>query len=271
MSCVAPIVVQNPETKLRSEVRCGQCRSCRLRRKKAWVGRLLLEARYHTAARFITLTYANDPGVLDYTDYQLFMKRYRRRYGECRFFAVGEYGGKTGRGHYHAIIFGHGPEVRGFAPLLQEVWTYGYCFDGTVTPDSIGYVAGYVFKENYTPTKVPFVQMSLRPGIGMEGIAEMGRSTAERGIRLVAWPSSIVIGAKSYPLCDGGLAKYQTAYLENGGLPPPISNPYVRDLHARSRAHPVLGRGAPVLQEEASRSKALSMRYSDGFALKKER
>lgn len=266
MSCVAPIIVTHPETKLRSEVRCGQCRSCRLRRKKAWVGRLLLESRGHNASRFITLTYADDPGILDYRDFQLFMKSYREKYGECRFFVCGEYGGRSGRGHYHAIIFGHGPENRGFAPGLQEVWKRGYCYDGTVTKDSIGYVAGYVFKENYTATKRPFVRMSLRPGIGMEAIGEMGKAAAR--YHLGTWPTSITVGSHTYPLCEGGLAKFQTEYLESGGLPPAISNPIARDLRARGR---VLDRGGSQIEEESARSLALHMRYNDGSALKKER
>lgn len=271
MSCAAPIVVTHPETKLRSEVRCGQCRACRLRRKKGWAGRLLLESKDHIASRFVTLTYADDPGILDYTDYQLFMKRYREKYGECRFFVVGEYGGKTGRGHYHAIIFGHAPETRGFAPGLQEVWRHGYCYDGTVTPDSIGYVSGYVFKENYTETKRPFVRMSLKPGIGMASIAKIAAITAKSAIRLDRWPTNYSIGGKSYPLCEGGLAKYQTEYLESGGLPPAISNPISRDLRARNRASDKLGRGGSQLSEEANVSKNLQERYQDVSALKKTR
>lgn len=40
-------------------------------------------------------------------DFQLFMKVLRRRTGQkVRYFAAGEYGDKTFRPHYHAIIFG---------------------------------------------------------------------------------------------------------------------------------------------------------------------
>lgn len=268
MPCAAPIVVENGENKMRVEVACGQCRACRLRRKQAWVGRLRLESQMHAFSRFITLTYAEDPGILDYRDFQLFMKRYRKEFGDVRFFCVGEYGGKSGRGHYHAILFGHEPKVRGFSADLPKVWEHGYCYDGTVTNDSIGYVSGYCFKENYTPTKTPFVRMSLRPGIGMERIYEMGKVAAAT-VKLREWPSSYSIGSDSYPLCHGGLTKFQAAYLESGGLPPSISNPIGRDLRARSRAHPDLGRGAPVLSEEKSKSFALDQREKDAQAIKK--
>lgn len=232
----------------------------------------MLESRDHIVSRFITLTYADDPGILDYRDFQLFMKSYREKFGACRFFAVGEYGGKTARGHYHAILFGHAPECRGFSVSLREVWKRGYCYDGTVNKDSVGYVAGYVFKDNYAPGKVPFVQMSLRPGIGMDRIAEMGRRVAALRLnRLDQWPTSYNIGNRSYPLCEGGLAKFQTEYLESGGLPPTISNPVARDLVTNARSHPVLGRGGAQIEDESNRSLALAMRYEDASALKKER
>lgn len=271
MSCVAPIVVQHPETRLRSEVRCGQCRQCRLRRKLSWVGRLRLEARLHAASRFITLTYADDPGILDYEDFQLFMKRYREKFGGCRFFVVGEYGGKNKRGHYHAIIFGHPPVNVGHSYDLRSVWGKGFCYDGTVTEKSIGYVASYCFKENYAPGRVPFVRMSLKPGVGMVPIAQMARDTAALKTPILRWPSDYAIGNKRYPLCDGGLARWQTEYLESGGLPPPISNPYSRDLRARARASDLLGVGGSQLSEQSNRSFNLQKRYDDVQALKKDR
>lgn len=274
MPCVAPIVVVHPDTKLRSEVACGQCRTCRLRRKLGWVGRLTLENREHKFSRFITLTYAKDPGVLDYRDFQLFMKRYRKEFGDVRFFVVGEYGGKSGRGHYHAILFGHPPRAVGHSKDLPLVWDHGFCYDGTVTRKSIGYVAGYVFKENYTPSKLPFVRMSLKPGIGMEGIRRQAEAVAElskfKALTWSTWPRSYSIGGKEYPLCQGGLAKFIDVYLESGGLPPTISNPIARDLRVVGRASP-LGRGAPVLSMESVGSFNLQKRYEDVQAIKKER
>lgn len=265
--CVAPIVVK-AETGLLSEVACGQCRSCRLRRKRAWVGRLILESKRHAFSRFITLTYKDDPGILDYRDFELFMKRYREKHGKVRFFVVGEYGGRNARGHYHAILFGHAPECVGHSLSLREVWQLGYCYDGTVTPASISYVSGYCFKENYSPGKMPFVQMSRKPGIGMESIAEMGKRLSTYPLQ--KWPSTYSISGKRYPLCSGGLKKFQTVYLENGGSPPASSDPMERDFFARNRHHPEFGRGSLVF-EERLRSIALNKRYSDDSALKKER
>jgi len=108
MKCLSPIIipVEKERNRYHQIVRCGQCRACRIRRKMAWTGRLMLELQENrNRGIFLTLTYKEDPGLLDYGDFQRFMKRYRKAHGACRFFAVGEYGETSGRGHWHAIIF----------------------------------------------------------------------------------------------------------------------------------------------------------------------
>lgn len=272
MSCAAPIVVRNRANGLLVEVACGQCRSCRLKRARSWVGRLTLESRCHSISRFITLTYADDPGELDYRDFQLFMKKYREKKGDVRFFVVGEYGGRNGRGHYHAILFGHPPECYGHCLPLQEVWGHGYCDDKPLIKERIGYVARYCFKDNYSPGKMPFVRMSLKPGIGMESIAQLGKAASAhfREREIAAWPTNYYIDGKHYPLCTGGLIKFQTSFIENGGLPPTICNPIERDFAARNRHHPEYGRGSRVFEEQQVLQN-LERRYADASALKKER
>ena len=106
------------------EIPCGKCIGCRLEYSKQWANRCLLENQYHESSYFITLTYDEehvprtyypDPETgeafpaltLRKRDFQLFMKRLRKQTGqELRYFAAGEYGSKTMRPHYHAIIFG---------------------------------------------------------------------------------------------------------------------------------------------------------------------
>lgn len=230
MTCVCPIQVAHPETKLLSTVRCGQCRACRLRRKLSWVGRLRLENQLHAASRFVTLTYAHDPGILNPDDLSGFMKRYRYHYGRCRFFGVGEYGERNGRGHWHLLIFGHMPEVKG-RWLNNLAWDLGFSYDGNVTEASIAYCSSYVLKGGDDAQHKPIVRQSLKPGIGFERIAEMAEACPKD---LKAWPTGYYIGGKKYPLCDGGLAKFQVAYLEAGGCPPPSASPVSRDLVSRA-------------------------------------
>lgn len=231
MACEAPIEVRHPDTGLLSQVRCGQCLGCRIRRKQSWVGRLRLEHLCHLYSRFITLTYAEDPGILDYGDFQLFMKRYREHYGPCRFFAVGEYGEKNKRGHWHVVVFGHAPERRGHWKD-NLAWSHGYSYDGNVTPASIGYVAGYVLKGGDDREHRPLTRCSLRPGIGFDRIRAMARAAVPVG--LSSWPRSYRIGGRWYPLCDGGLAAFKVEYLESGGVPFSDRSPITRDLAARA-------------------------------------
>lgn len=106
-------------------IRCGHCVGCRMDKARDWADRCLLELQQHNSAYFVTLTYddahvpmsayghpvtgeAQPVLTLCKRDFQLFMKRLRKRIAPqgIRYFACGEYGSKTFRPHYHAIIFG---------------------------------------------------------------------------------------------------------------------------------------------------------------------
>ena len=95
------------------ELPCGQCIGCRLERSRQWAMRCLHEASLHDFNAFITLTYSDSNlppgGSLHYTDFQLFMKRLRKRAGmPVRFYCGGEYGESgTVRPHFHACLFGY--------------------------------------------------------------------------------------------------------------------------------------------------------------------
>lgn len=60
-----------------------------------------------------------------------------------RYYAVGEYGTKTGRPHYHAIIFNMNPKLD-----IADYWHYGFVKVGTVTEKSIKYVTKYVINND---------------------------------------------------------------------------------------------------------------------------
>ena len=47
----------------------------------------------------------NNPIILKKSDFQKFIKRLRKDY-DIKYFACGEYGDKTLRPHFHAILFG---------------------------------------------------------------------------------------------------------------------------------------------------------------------
>lgn len=177
------------------ELPCGQCIGCRLERSRRWAVRLLHEKELHERTCFLTLTYSNNKlppdGSLQVKHFQDFMKRLRRGSSSpLRFFHCGEYGEKTGRPHYHVILFGedfsadrypvektpNGDQLYA-SPRLSETWGMGDELQqkiGDVTFESAAYVARYCLKkvtgknaaQHYGDKKPEYVTMSRRPGIG---------------------------------------------------------------------------------------------------------
>lgn len=152
-------------------VGCGQCYGCRLEYSRQWAIRCMHEAQMHENNAFITLTY-NDEHLpenksIDKEVIKKFFKRLRKKLGiKIRYFACGEYGEKSGRPHYHALIFGYdfpdkmvwqrtaSGQIIYRSEILESVWTdpvtkksLGYTSVGEVTFESAAYVARYVMKK----------------------------------------------------------------------------------------------------------------------------
>ena len=154
---------------------CGQCLPCRINRRRIWTHRLMLEHLCSPDAVFLTLTYRDedlpDDAYLCKRDLQRFIKSVRNHFRgskrKFRYYACGEYGERTHRPHYHAILFG---VYEHEAEKISHLWPYGGVFCGSVTPESIQYVAGYVCKKitkkEDPKCKQEFSIMSLKPGIG---------------------------------------------------------------------------------------------------------
>lgn len=164
---------------------CGNCVGCRLERSRQWAVRCVHEAKMHSDNMFITLTF--DQGHLDSNhslqkrDFQLFVKRFREKFGKFRYFHCGEYGENFGRPHHHSIIFGYVfDDLKPFRPnlftsqKLQDLWPFGFSTVGAVTFESSAYVARYIMKKIQGPSaqehyglRLPeYNSMSLKPGIG---------------------------------------------------------------------------------------------------------
>lgn len=133
---------------------CGHCPYCRYRMSRTWVLRLKLEAMQWQKSCFLTLTY-NDENLKDrslhpehLTDFWKRLRYYvSLKYGSsCRikYFSCGEYGDKFGRPHYHALIFGLDA---GDNDIILKAWTFGFIQNGSLTENSIKYVAGYALKK----------------------------------------------------------------------------------------------------------------------------
>lgn len=165
-----------------------------------WAARMVHEAQQHSENCFITLTYSNEHlpagGTLVKSHLQKFFKRLRKSVNEkkIRYYAVGEYGEKLSRPHYHAIVFGHDFRDRVLfsrghdyllylSAQLSDLWTAGHSTVGDVNAATCAYVARYVTKkvtgaraaEHYERVSLStgevysvlpeFAVMSRRPGI----------------------------------------------------------------------------------------------------------
>lgn len=179
---------------------CGKCDGCRLENSRQWAVRCMHERQLHENNSFITLTYDDEhlpeSGSLRHRDWQLFAKRLRKRYGPFRFFMCGEYGGRHGRPHFHACVFGVGFDDRKLfsttsagadlytSETLSETWGNGHASFGEVTFESAAYVARYTLKKvgndverlgtlDFSTGEIhvkrpEYAKMSLRPALGFD-------------------------------------------------------------------------------------------------------
>lgn len=156
------------------------------------------ESTQHSQNAFLTLTYGNPcPEKINKRDVQLFIKRLRKLL-PVRYFACGEYGTRSGRPHYHAIIFGQ-DFLAGSYPINDELygnslvdtaWGKGFASIGQVTIQSCMYVAGYVNKK--AGQQDTFNLMSRRPGIGHTWIDRYKDDIKRTGI--------VAIEGKEFPV-----------------------------------------------------------------------
>ena len=125
---------------------CGSCTGCRLEQSRQWAVRCFHESQLHKDNSFITLTYNPENLPADNSiskdELQRFFKRLRRKIEpkKVRYFACGEYGDKTERPHYHAIVFNL---PKPFDKYIRKAWKLGHIHIGTVTEASIFYTTKY--------------------------------------------------------------------------------------------------------------------------------
>lgn len=157
-------------------VPCGQCIECRGNYINQWVFRLIEEfkSKRTKSAYFITLTYEDaelynldnklisEDGehTLNYTHFQKFVKRLRKSYSyraknpdtgkmktyydkvpNIKYFCTGEYGERTDRPHFHAIIFNADQQN------ILTSWKFGNVHFGGVTEASVRYTLKYAMKK----------------------------------------------------------------------------------------------------------------------------
>lgn len=176
MKCVAPLTLASGIT-----VPCGKCNLCAEQRRNEWTFRITQETLISKSVYFLTITYEDEHlsynqssglSELSKRDLQLFKKRLRKEQSSLdpavrlRYYTVGEYGGLTGRPHYHSILFNLAESI---VPYVGDLWGLGTVHVLPVNPARIHYVTKYhVNKLSSGPGRAPpFALMSRRPGLGI--------------------------------------------------------------------------------------------------------
>lgn len=215
--------------------RCGQCMPCRLTRQKQWVAKFVLESRHHGNTWFVTLTYGEKhvPRVSDKPwlltlrkeDVQLWMKRLRswleyRKETSPRYFLVGEYGSRTERPHYHALLFG--VDVAYVEKAVRSTWQLGDPEQQIVSElntERAMYAARYTVKKltgpyTFSDGRAPeFALMSKKPCLGHKSMpnvlevlrrygfsGDFGRSSASVMEEMSTPPGCVRWSGKLWPL-----------------------------------------------------------------------
>lgn len=159
----------------------------------------------HDENDFVTLTYRPEDlpkgGTLVKDHLQKFIKRARKRYGVgLKYYAVGEYGDKLGRPHYHIALMGkmfdrteivrahkdptrivyRSDELDRPRPGHEEqpLWPYGFSSCGTLNEKTASYISSYITKKvvgdqaaEYYQGKTPEFALMSRGGRSGRGLA----------------------------------------------------------------------------------------------------
>lgn len=216
--CIQPYRVLLPNGN-EQPVRCGKCPTCYASRASEWSVRLMEEESISKTSHFVTFTYDNDNVHLtengfmglNKNDIQKYFKRLRKAHvgnakSSIRYYCVGEYGGRTKRPHYHALIFNADEQ------LIEDAWSIkgkklGQVFFGTVTGNSVGYCLKYMTKVSkiglsYLDDRIPqFALMSK--GLGASYIEKM-----------IFWHRDDLENRMYIPLQDGKKATMPRYYKE---------------------------------------------------------
>lgn len=193
MGCWSPINLRSETQKKLglkgTSVPCGRCLGCLSKKRADWTFRMMEELSVSSSASFLTLTISDSvdtdtgellvPTELDKQSVQRYFKRVYKatsvptgkiiesinkkgkivrrveKRSPLKYYVVGEFGTKTKRPHYHAVVFNVDKEI------LANKWEEGRTHQGSVTESSIKYVTKYLLKAKSIddPLK-PFAMMS---------------------------------------------------------------------------------------------------------------
>lgn len=241
----------------------------------------MLEGNLHASSVFVTLTYSDsnlplnsspthgDLPTLNPIDYRNFLKRLRKATApsKIRFYLCGEYGNKTWRPHYHAVIFNYPhcsrgqtkqtitgqPDPENCCPacrLMFQTWGMGLIYMGALETSSAQYCSGYVTKK-MTKRQDPrllgrepeFARMSLKPGIGADFMHEVASTMLTHDLDQTEGdvPVSLRHGSRQLPLGRYLRKKLRVAIGRDEKTPQHIideQNALMQDVYLRHKSDP---------------------------------
>src|ERR1041384_105602 len=157
----------HPWWKDRQVLPCGQCRGCRAAYHREWSARCVHEACMHEVNSFVTLTYDDEHlpvgGSLDLEAVPVLIRALRKRGKKVRYFYCGEYGERSGRPHYHALLVGEADDSTCRRQLVLDL---------PVAPKGHTWVSSLAWK-NLNAQRVDGLRVDLAPGQALSGTLEI--------------------------------------------------------------------------------------------------
>lgn len=142
---------------------CGKCRACRLKKANQKFVQGVYASDYYKklyikSGQFLTLTFNDEhlPDGLQHEIFSGFMKRLRKldNTPDVKMTMAGEYGEENHREHFHVLFYNHRYSIDDVNAAWIDVQTkepLGFTYDGTLSPESMKYVCGYINKKGYVP------------------------------------------------------------------------------------------------------------------------
>lgn len=192
------------------KIPCGYCLNCKSGKITNWTKRLTYEYNISSSS-FVTCTYDDNHSFykkgyyrksLNRIDLHRFIDNLRHYLSNnykfstftdelnrinFKYFAVGEYGGKLGRPHYHILFFGLSPAMA--MKVVEKCWNKGSTDVEPMLIGSIRYVMKYFDKQQNGENLLskyydkglnpPFISCS--PGIGSDYYFAQAKNISETG------------------------------------------------------------------------------------------
>jgi len=188
-------------------VPCGKCIGCRLDYSREWAIRLTHEQQTADNACWLTLTYDQthlpSGASLSKKDWRDFSQKLYSFSPGVRHYAVGEYGEKKKRPHFHVCLFNcvfperryHYTTDSGYpvdrSPVLSKLWGKGNADISDLTAENAAYTARYTIKKVDGPpayehykrfddygnqywVEPEFSRQSNNPGLGFDFYQKFG-------------------------------------------------------------------------------------------------